>query len=351
MIGQLPTYRAVFRVDGHNQMGMGHIMRSVYLAQTLKDVYGYSVCFLTKDHPPAIEMLKRWGMEYFPLPSEGAAETEIRSVASMVSQLGAEVVVFDLRPGASREYVSFIRSLGVRTVVVDDMGEGRLAADLVFYPAAPEARVADWNGFNGRWYEGPQYAIMRPSFKELRADKLRTEPPRVLVSMGGSDPKMMTIQALEALDSMDSDVSITVVLGPAFQGDERLDSFLLNARRQYEILRSPNDMASLFAKADIAIISMGITLYEAATLGVPALIMCPTEKHDEEAKAIEEYGTFVNLGYHADLSNRDIAAVLNQLLSDQEKWLDMSRRGMALVDGCGAQRVANIIHARTNLET
>jgi hypothetical protein len=74
-----------------------------------------------------------------------------------------------------------------------DGDPGRLLADLVFYQGVTgRPYELDWTGFEGEWFEGPDWLILRREFSQVKAKPGSHDPPRIVVAGGGSDPKNVT---------------------------------------------------------------------------------------------------------------------------------------------------------------
>jgi spore coat polysaccharide biosynthesis protein SpsF len=92
------------------------------------------------------------------------------------------------------------------------------------------------------------------------------------------------------------------------------------------------------AAADVAVLALGVTVYEAMASGVPAVVLCRTDADVAHARTLADAGAIVSLGLH--WTEERIAAAVERLLADPVARVAMSRAGRALVDGRGAARVA-----------
>ena len=104
--------------------------------------------------------------------------------------------------------------------------------------------------------------------------KVKNKSPRVLISLGGSDPENHTSIFLESLLSLNlrGNIKIVVLLGPGFiYHDEIYDYIQENNHTEIEVISNPSNVISIFKTIDLGIISFGVTAYELAALDVPAL--------------------------------------------------------------------------------
>jgi spore coat polysaccharide biosynthesis protein SpsF len=168
--------------------------------------------------------------------------------------------------------------------------------------------------------------------------------------MGGSDPAGFTTRAVSALSHLGGHrPEIRVVLGSGFSRDAALQDVLHGlppvARSEVEVLRhqSARAMQKLMADADLAVASFGVTAYELAALGVPAVYLCLTEDHATSASAFVDAGIAVSLGIPTERSEAELATEVRRLLEDDARRREMSARAARLVDGRGTVRVAQTI--------
>jgi len=254
-------------------------------------------------------------------------------------------------------------------ITIDDPEDKRLEADLAFYPPVPQVKRIDWTGFTGKLYVGWEWVILRKEFSEWRkrhdgipdqcpmtndgssmtADGFSLPPthctkiPRILVTMGGSDPQGMTLKAVKALEMLDEDFDAVVVLGAGFQHKDELDNLLYDCKHHFDVKANVQNMAEIMAQSDLAVASFGVTAYELAAMGVPAIYLCLTEDHAESALAFVEEGMAVCLGVSQQLAESDIENVIKTFLQVPEK-LDLMRNiAIQSIDGKGVERIIQLI--------
>lgn len=331
-----------FRVDGGRSVGMGHVVRCLWLASALRDTYDSPVSFCMAQDDIGISMVQSRGWPVVRVDPEelGGVEGD------------ALIIIIDLPGGASAKAVLASRQRNPRSLVVlmDGTCTGRIEADLVVSPIERLPDPSSWRGFRGQRYEGPAYAILDPAFARVpRRLSSVVHDPRLLVTMGGSDPYGLTLQALRALDSMPDSMEepfrVTIAIGPAFLHEVELRNWLAGARRQYECRREVS-LLNLMVNSDLALVSFGTTVYELAAAGLPAMALSITEDHAQSAEVFAQYGNLMHLGLFSNVSAAQILTAVRELLNSPQLRLGMAQRGQALVDGKGAERVAKLLVAR-----
>jgi spore coat polysaccharide biosynthesis predicted glycosyltransferase SpsG len=160
--------------------------------------------------------------------------------------------------------------------------------------------------------------------------------------MGGSDPANLTPKALKTLVKMKEGPSVTAVIGPAFRDVDSWAGGLADSDK-VTFAGGVSNLAELLSSSDAAIISGGMTLFEASCLGVPAIVLCQNESQVKNAVKFHDCGAAISLGLGAYVSEESLMGNLAVLIRDGELRAEMSRSGMSYVDGRGLQRVTSII--------
>lgn len=158
--------------------------------------------------------------------------------------------------------------------------------------------------------------------------------------MGGSDPQGLALRAAKALAPLDSAFRIRFVIGTGVADAAKVAASVVAMKSNYETVEGADDLAIEYASADLALCAFGVTAYELAAYGVPAIYLGISEDHALSASAFEAAGIGVSLGVAESASNEDIASVVWTLLNDSATREDMRASGMSKIDGQGAERIA-----------
>jgi spore coat polysaccharide biosynthesis predicted glycosyltransferase SpsG len=228
--------------------------------------------------------------------------------------------------------------------MVADRPHARIAADLVIDQRIG-ARASDYAADETtRFLLGPRYALLRPSFADGRRRRPpRNAPPHVLIMMGGSDPRGATFEVLEAIDSLPAHFAVDVVAGVAQRRLPRLAAAVGAARHPARLHHDPKDVASVMARATVAVSAAGGTCWELACLGVPTLILVAADNQGPNAAGLAHSGFALSLGSIAPFPGRRVRSSVATLLGDRRRLRRMSAAGRRLVDGRGAQRAARAV--------
>ena len=327
--------RIVFRVDGGAEIGMGHVYRSLAIAEELRSISTADVQFLmSADHPEGVKRVSASGYTVRVISSGG-----VDAVLEAIQEYSPNIVVND-RPFLEKDYLEALAKLGASTVnLVDSLEDIEKPAEITSMIIAcmrvDQLELEDY-------YGGPEFAILRESFAG-RAKSVRKDARQIVLSFGGSDPQGLTLKVLRALDEVRSGLTVKAVLGPAFSYQQELERLLPELHYQPLLLENVEHMAETLSEADIVFCAGGMTVYEIAALGTPGIVLCQNARERRRMETFLQFGSVVHLGLGTEVDEREIRDTARALLSDPVRRRAMSEAGRKLVDARGAQRAAEVV--------
>lgn len=344
------------RCDGGGRIGLGHVTRCLAIAEALRDRHGLGVRFLMHGDGAALGRVREAG---FPVEALPVGADEAECLRAEVSRLSPLALLADVRTGLARETLEAVRESGVHVTVLDDASDRRLAADLVVMPPVPQAAALSWPEGRPRLLMAWEYVPMPQTDEDAVPARGWRRPKageglRVLVTMGGSDPKEWTVPVAAALKrarrALGRPPRLVVAVGPSFARKDEVGRRLVELDPSTEVLRAPPSLAPFMAGADLAVSAFGQTAYELARAGVPALYLCATADHARSAEAFVAAGMGVSCGLFDARAPKGVVEAYVGLVRDEGARAGMAARGRALLDGLGAQRIASEISSALGRE-
>jgi spore coat polysaccharide biosynthesis predicted glycosyltransferase SpsG len=141
-----------------------------------------------------------------------------------------------------------------------------------------------------------------------------------------------------------SNIKIIIIIGPFFK-DVYVINDLVKNKKNIIIKYSSENIWNEFRKADVVISKSGITLYELAIMGIPALCISSFKHEEPSAKKFMTKKVLINLGMQKTVTKNQIEKQLVGLLDNIKKRKIMSSQGKKTVDGKGLSRVTKIIES------
>lgn len=354
--------KVAFRVDATANIGTGHFMRCLTLADELKK-QGVWIRFVSRNLPLHLRsLLEAKGLEFVALSDEIAPEStdelahsawlgtsqsqDANETLLAIADHAWDWMVVD-HYALDTRWESAMRKRAKQIMVIDDIADRQHDCDVLLdqnYYSDMQSRYAGKVPEHCRLLLGPRYALLREEFRKQREQvKPRTgEVRRILVFFGGVDADNYTGLAIGALAGMDIEgIAVDVVIGA--QHPRRSDIEKICATLGYVCHVQTSRMAELMAAADLAIGAGGTAAWERCCQGLPALSLCVAENQRKQIADAAEAGIL-----YAPSGEEDPAALIRQhtkaLIENPSLLKLISAIGMGVVDGNGVARVASTMN-------
>lgn len=357
-----------FRTDASLDIGTGHVMRCLTLAEALR-TRGARCRFFCREHPGNLnDAIRRRGFELCVFPASGdrqpiGLEADLPAHSAWLGaawEADAEEVLIELRKSPldwlvvdhyalDSRWERAVRSACDRLMVIDDIADrqhdcnvlldqnlGRARADYA-HLVSPLATVL----------AGPQFALLRPEFAALRASSLARRASasfhRLLVTMGGVDKDNVTSAVLSALTEcpLPDDCRITVVMGPHAPWLEHVRDCASRMPWSTDVLVNVSDMAQLMADSDFAIGAAGSTSWERCSLGLATALIVLADNQEAIARALESVGAAQRINISS--LKEDLRELFTRIKTDPLLLFQTGERAAKVTDGRGAELVVNAL--------
>lgn len=338
--------RIGIRCDVGPQRGVGHVMRSLALAEELRG-RGVEVVFVCDSHtvPWANDQILARG-----LPVEPAVWS-VEDHLKLFDRLEVDAVVFDSYDLSPEPYGA-VRAAGLPTLAIVD-GELRGAEADVYldqnlgseldHPELPAGAVR---------LAGLDYVLMRD---DVLAHRPAAEPepgttrerPEVFAFFGGTDAYAAGPPVVAALAATGVAFDATVV-APRPELAEQIAAVELADGQRVEVIGPTSRLAETVASADLVLSASGTSTWELMCLGATAGLVCVVDNQVMGYQRAVGTGAAAGVGVLSELRADPAAAtgVLRGLLTDQDERLRLGRAGWRLVDGLGRRRVVDALLER-----
>lgn len=336
----------IVRADAGPRIGVGHLVRSLSLAQAWQDGGGRVILLTTSPAGiPAGTSVD--GMDVVSLQAAHPNAADAATLERLVAKHPGAWVVCD-GYHLDAEYTRRAKRAGARVLVIDDVAHAPLyCADVLLNQNLGAERFEyRCDGEPSRLF-GPRFALLRRAFRAWRGwtRPVLDRAACVLVSVGGGDANDVALTIVRACRRIAvSPLRVAVLVGPFSEVGGALSSAadLIDGVR-FEMMSNPSDVPRLMAEADVAISASGSTVWELCFMGVPSVLVTVADNQAGIADRLEAIGCATSLGWHTDVDEARTASVIERLLLDRAVRASMSAHGRALVDGGGAERVAAIL--------
>jgi UDP-2,4-diacetamido-2,4,6-trideoxy-beta-L-altropyranose hydrolase len=313
----------VIRADATPALGTGHVMRCLALGQAWRAAGGR---VLWIGHCP-LEAIRRRiraaEFEFEPLDRCYPDPADLRiTQASLVRSaresdsletlwLAVDGCHFD------PAYFEAVHPAEGRLLVVDDLGVWpEYRVDLLMNQNLAANHILYVGEEHTTYLLGPRYALIRPEFavkenwQRPKSDS-PGQPMKILVTLGGTDPKNATAKALQALEKLDLPNWQARVITGVSASQSRARPITVSGQSRVQLLNDVPNMAEQMQWADVALSAAGSTCWEMAFMQLPAAVTVVADNQRAVAEPLAAAGVVANLGPVEDLSVERIAAELS----------------------------------------
>ena len=337
----------LIRADASTQIGTGHVMRCLALAQRWRATGGTAVFACCELTPALARRLENEGMEIVRLDATTGSESDATQALALAARLGAKWIAADGYAFGSA-WQRQVAGDAFKLLVIDDYGHAEhYFADIVLNQnASASAAPYEKREAHTRLLLGNKYTLLREEFLTARPGphEIPARARKILVTLGGGDPDDVTSMVIDALATL-SDIEVTVVVGGSNPHLEKLQRAVAQHAASMRLVVNATNMPDLMAWADLAISAAGSTSWELAFFGVPSALVVAADNQLGIASSLNIAGFSLDLGRHTATSPQKIASAIAPFLEEAARRREMSARGRQLVDGHGARRVAAALGA------
>lgn len=345
--------KVAFRVDSSFEIGSGHVMRCLALAEALRE-QGAELFFLCKEHEGNFNsQIEKKGFKLHILNYPGdfnTIEDAEKTVSVLRAEGGVEWLVADSYE-IDHQWEKLVGNDTRSIMVIDDLANRSHDCDILLDQNYHHDMNKRYKGLLPNrciTLLGPRYALLRREFVEARKEtrEKNAQSHRILITLGGSDPANATLIALEAVLSLNrQDMETDVIAGSSNREKEKIKK-LCDEHSNVNFHLHVDNMAQLMAKADLAIGAGGISNWERCCVGLPTIALSIDLIQEKILKAMADDGILLYAGKLGEASPEKIGFTITAVLDNPHFKSYLSKRSMKLVDGNGVKRVVEIMLPR-----
>lgn len=361
----MPEFQIALRVDASLEIGNGHLMRCLTLADELAR-RGARILFVCRGHAGHLcDLVARRGYEF-----ELLSQSDEQSVADWNAHAAWLGTCLDV--DAAQTATAIRRRLGrcdwlvvdhyaldsswerqlreaaQKILVIDDLADRPHDCDLLLDQTL-DRKQSDYAGLlplGCRVLLGAPFALLRPEFSVLRQTLTAGQRPetlsRLLVSIGGVDKDNLSSRVLELLAACElpGDCRVRVVLGSTAPWLKQVRQVASRMPYSTEVLVDVSDMAGLMSDSNLAIGAAGTSAWERCCLGLPTIMLVAAENQRLVAHVLERQGAALVID-DPERMESELPPLVNRLAASADARARMSVAAMGVTDGRGVLVVSD----------
>lgn len=347
--------RVIFRVDASLNVGSGHVMRCLVLAEELQN-RGHDIIFVCRElEGNLIDYIQNSQFQVITLKKVETIKPKasddylswlqvsiIEDATEFILKTSeCDVIVTD-HYALDNKWEELVRQeLNCNIVAIDDLNRSHVA-DLIIDPNYWPDMESRYSKCKGERLLGPNYALLRPKFRELQSESIVKED-RVLAFFGGSDPTgecLKLINAAHAFENLPFEILV-------FSGVINSCKYkLLEQQSQFVKVQTHSDNFEYeLKKSKYVIGASGVSNWERFCLELPTTIVSVAKNQEALSEYLHQINSVRYLGCGSQTSSDTYITELDYLI---QNWESIYYKDVINVDGLGALRVAKEIERISN---
>lgn len=332
----------IIRVDGNVDMGTGHFMRCLALAQYWQKKGG-KVYFVMIDPQSLENRISLENMNLVKLEEVPASCEDALKLIEVFNELNGDWLVVD-GYHFTADYINFIKQNDIKLLLLDDGGKlDNYSPDIILNQNL-HARTINYMSLKDytKLLLGTDYVLLRTEFLNyLKHEKhIKDVATNILVTLGGSDKNNYSLKVLKAINSINDDsLKVIVVLGPKNPHKQVILDFIEESKGNITLLQNIVDMPSKMEWADLAFSGGGTTVWELAFMGVPLIVGGTSPIEELLVEDFNNNNLFKTIKRLDEIDESDLTKIISEVIYDEKLRKVMSQDGKKFVDGLGCYRV------------
>jgi len=360
--------KIIFRVDASIQIGTGHVMRCLTLADALSES-GAEVQFICRKHTGNLIMYiqsKGYIVHTLETPKT-TSPTVIQTKCEMELQLyhanwlgvsqekdsqESKPIMQNFQPdwlvvdhySINKVWQTELKGTYQKLMVIDDLADREHQCDLLLDQTYGRLSQ-DYHGLvpaNCQMLLGSQYALLRPEFAKWREFSLKrravqSQFKKLLITMGGVDPDNVTSRVLDVLKTCDlsKDLEIMVVMGATAPHLDTVKNQAEGMPYKTKVKVNVDNMAEIMANADLAIGASGATTWERCCLGLPSIQIVLAKNQELIAQNLQKKNISKVIN--------DVSQLCPALASVERKLKIYTKKSSEILEGLGIKLVVKAL--------
>ncbi len=358
-----------FRVDASVEIGIGHLMRCLTLADELKNKGAYTR-FISRHLPDYLyQLLVRSKHDVSLLTLEEECDTETllpKLELSHAKWLGTSQV-FDAKESSNalkdkmwdwivvdhyaidQHWENLMRDYTNKVMVIDDLADRQHDCDLLLDQTLGRTSE-NYNLLTPKecsLFIGPNYSLLRGEFSKKRAYSIKRRSEllckNILITMGGTDKNDAISIILNEIKktTLAQDSCLTIILGSQSPALKKVKKLAATMPWNTKVLVDVNNMAELMSESDLCIGAAGSTSWERCCLGLPSLLVILEDNQNDISNALELAGASINLGRLSNPLFRDnLRENINKICTHKSLLKSMIKESSLITIGTGTLTIA-----------
>ncbi|MGD9592048.1 MAG: UDP-2,4-diacetamido-2,4,6-trideoxy-beta-L-altropyranose hydrolase [Candidatus Berkiella sp.] len=341
--------RFLIRVDASNEIGHGHAMRCLTLAESHKRK-GAQVEFVSQDLPGNVLAKISEKKIHVHILNNNAINNPQDDCLQTIEIINKSAVCYDWiivdNYLLDEAWQKPIFENGKKIFVIDDLAKSNhYCTCLLNQTFGISSHIYNQKINNtATILSGEKYVLLRAEFAELKpVVSLKSEYNNPLAHFfwGATDINSNCYRFAKVILENIPKLRLRIVMGSS--QDARINTLSTQYEDKVELYRDVSNMAETMLGCNIAIGAPGMATWERAAMGLPGIYFATSPNQIEILKKLDEKGFCFYLGEVEKLQDHEIIDSLTKILQQADLLAEVASHNYKIIDALGANRVADFL--------
>lgn len=338
-----------FRCDSSSDIGSGHVIRCLTLANFLKKKGLFTTFICKETEGNLFDVILKHNHNLVVLSNSNKKniwEDDAQEIIDKIKDFNSskDWMVVD-HYFLNKDWETRISSKLYKLFIIDDLCDrphyGNILLNQNYLPGI-RSKYKKILSSKTKILLGPKYALLSPEYKATR--KLikinkKKKLQRVIIFFGATDHKEQTIKCLSILSKLNLKLlKIDIVIGLANKKKKLIEEITDKIDNATLHVQIPS-LCNLMKNADLYLGSGGTTTWERCCLGLPSIVISTSGNQVRQNEYLFKKGVIKYLGKAESVSEENIRTALLMFAEGYDST-KMSKKALKITNGNGAELVS-----------
>lgn len=319
------------RVDSSIEIGSGHVMRCITLAEKLRKK-GHIIYFICRESKTDMRsIIQKHKFYLISLSSIEDSlwdwvsvnwEQDVKDTVKAIRVFSIDFLIVD-HYSIDYRWENIAKKYVNKLMVIDDLANRKHNCDVLldynFYKNY-QTRYNNLINEDTLLLLGPKYMLLRNEFFQSVSENLETE--QILITFGGSDPTRETLKVVNIIKNLPYNFRIVVgELNP----DKHLIYDTIKEKKNFAYLYAINNMAEEILKSKFVIGAGGISALERVVLRTPSLLIKVADNQSEIIENIVEKKAAIYIGSFKENYKKNLLNNIHMLMENKDRLNELKQ--------------------------
>lgn len=293
--------KILFKVEGSEKIGMGHVFRSFFLIQKLKKIY--DVIVFTEKNTKCENFFKKKKLKFISYKKIHQFKALKKIFNDLqISRFINDSIYFD------KKITQFLKTKNCKCFFLDTKN------------IKPTDNFYCINTFmqnkqnHKNYYHGLKYVITDPSLKFSKKNK-PYGGINLIIHFGGTDEKKFNIKIINILSQLKNLQKVSIILGPALNYESiKINEIIRKNKLKIKIYRYPKKLNDIYNCHNLAITAGGNTMFNFCAINLKNISISTNNMEIKNCKKMKKMNLTNYYDHYSNFNEKKFIKFFNKVI-------------------------------------